>query len=253
MNNAATIIGIEAPSNKPFIKKWEQPRSSSSAPFANEEIYYAINTAGVIAGIDLNYPQRGQNALDVGGGPVSFPHDKYPHDQVGLQLSQTSLNNLNQVVGVWSNYSILNSGFFYDSQSKTLNTTFNMPGAVTTFPAAINDNQEVVGNWLDANGVYHGFYWNPTAGFSDVDVAGDTALGVFGINNQSVILANWQDANTPPKYHVVTIVNGQPTASINVPKSKYTLGFAINNVGQVVGEYETQAGVWRGFIYTPSK
>jgi probable HAF family extracellular repeat protein len=28
---------------------------------------------------------------------------------------------------------------------------------------------------------------------------------------------------------------------------------AINNVGQVVGEYETQAGIVRGFLYTPPK
>jgi len=249
MNNAATIIGIEAPSNKPFIKKWEQPRSSSSAPFVSEEIYYSINTAGVIAGIDLNYPQRGLMALDVGGGPIPFPHGK--NEEVTIQLSQTSLNNLNQVVGYWFISPASYSGFFYDSNSKELNTTFNMPGAVSSFPFAINDNQEVVGSWTDQNGVSHGFYWNSTTGFSNIDVTGDTEMQLVGINNQSVILGAWRDANTPPKYHVVTIVNGQPTASINVPKSKYTLGFAINNVGQVVGEYETQAGVWRGFIYTP--
>jgi probable HAF family extracellular repeat protein len=53
----------------------------------------------------------------------------------------------------------------------------------------------------------------------------------------------------------VTIVNGKPTASINVPQSiaGSTVGVAINNVGQVVGEYQTKAGVWRGFVYTPSK
>jgi probable HAF family extracellular repeat protein len=55
--------------------------------------------------------------------------------------------------------------------------------------------------------------------------------------------------------HYVTIVNGQSTASINVPKSRAgsTVATAINNVGQVVGEYETQEGVVRGFIYTPPK
>jgi probable HAF family extracellular repeat protein len=57
------------------------------------------------------------------------------------------------------------------------------------------------------------------------------------------------------KFHFVTLLNGKTTASINVPKSQpgSTFATAINNVGQVVGEYETQAGVWRGFIYTPSK
>ncbi len=122
-------------------------------------------------------------------------------------------------------------------------------------PTAINDNQEVVGNWYDENGVEHGFYWNPTSGFSDIDVAGDTAMFLVGINNSSVILGAWQDDNTPMLLHFVTILHGQVTASINVPESQAgtTHATAINNVGQVVGEYETQAGVWRGFIYTPSK
>jgi probable HAF family extracellular repeat protein len=219
--------------------------------FVDREGYYAINTAGVIAGTEEVDPQRGQMALDVGGGPVPFPHNK--NEGVVVRLSQTSLNNLDQVVGYWYNDPTSYSGFFYDSNSKKLNTTFNMPGAVSSFPIAINDNQEVVGSWTDQNDIYHGFYWNSTTGFSNIDVTGDTEMQIIGINNRSVILGAWQDANTPPKYHYVTIVNGQPTASINAPQSKYTLGFAINNTGQVVGEYETQTGVWRGFIYTPSK
>jgi probable HAF family extracellular repeat protein len=173
-----------------------------------------------------------------------------------VTVSETvGLNNLNQIVGSWIDYSTPWSGFFYDGTSKKLNTRFNMPGAVTTYPTAINDNQEAVGNWFDQTGVQHGFYWNPTAGFSDIDVAGDTAIGLVSINNSSVILGWWQDDNTPTKIHYVTIVNGQPTASVDVPKSQAgsTVATAINNVGQVVGEYETQEGVVRGFIYTPSK
>jgi probable HAF family extracellular repeat protein len=76
---------------------------------------------------------------------------------------------------------------------------------------------------------------------------------LVGINNQSVILGGWRDANSPPKLHYVTIVNGQPTASIKVPGSVSMAAIAINNVGQVVGEYETQAGIVRGFLYTPPK
>jgi probable HAF family extracellular repeat protein len=185
---------------------------------------------------------------------ISFPHDKWPNNGVNVREAM-GLNDLNQIVGSWENYSIPWSGFFYDGQSKKLNTSFNMPGAVNTYPASINDNQEVVGNWLDQNGVEHGFYWNPTAGFSDVDVTGDTTMVLVGINNQSVILGAWRDDNSPMLFHYVTLVNGKPTASINVPQSMAgsTVGAAINNVGQVVGTYETQAGVWRGFIYTPPK
>ncbi len=256
MNNSATIIGTLYPSNQVFYKLWEQPVVELGS--ANQITANAINTAGYIAGTTLEYgpTQLYLEDPNVSFVHVPFPHDKYPNDWVKIDDdfgSGSSLNNLNQVVGSWENYSTPWSGFFYDSNSKQLNTAFNMPGAVYTYPVSINDNQEVVGDWLDSNGVYHGFYWNATAGFSDIDVSGDTAMFLAGINNQSVILGAWQDANTPPKYHFVTIVNGQTTASIKVPGSKYTGGTAINNVGQVVGEYETQAGVIRGFIYTPSK
>jgi probable HAF family extracellular repeat protein len=256
MNNAATIIGIEAPQNIPFVKKWGQNRSGGpKRGVYGGDIYISINTSGYLAGIEEVAPHRGQTGLYLSGGTVLFPHDKYPHEQVRVQLGQRGLNNLNQVVGYWQNYSTPYSGFFYDSNSKNLNTTFNMPGAVQTFPVAINDNQEAVGNWLDQNGVYHGFYWNPTAGFSDIDVTGDTNMNLVGINNSSIILGEWEDDNTPMLNHWVTIVNGQTTASIKVPGSipGSTSGVAINNTGQVVGEYETKAGVWRGFIYTPSK
>jgi probable HAF family extracellular repeat protein len=55
--------------------------------------------------------------------------------------------------------------------------------------------------------------------------------------------------------HYVTIIGGHSTASIHVPNSQAgsTAGIAINNVGQVVGEYKTQAGAYRGFFYTPPK
>jgi hypothetical protein len=258
MNNAATIVGEEAHNNRPFYKLWGQP-AMQVAGCGNRTAVTAINTAGYVAGncpIDIHRGQSGAFWANPPAGSLTvipFPHDKYPNEWFSVQTM--SLNDLNQIVGFWENYSTPYSGFFYDSKSKKLNTTFNMPRAVYTYPVSINDNQEVVGDWLDTNNVYHGFYWNPTAGFSDIDVAGDTAMYIVGINNQSVILGFWVDDNTPMLHHVVTIVNGKPTASINVPQSiaGSTTGIAINNVGQVVGEYETQAGIVRGFIYTPSK
>jgi hypothetical protein len=221
MNNAATIAGNEARGGGLFYKLWEQPVQPFSVCLDDDQTAAnAINTAGFIAGnCSINF-QRNQTGVFLANPPegtfltIPFPHDKFPNDSYSAYV--LALNNLNQIVGVWSNYSTPRSGFFYDSASNTLNTAFNMPGAVLTQPMAINDSQEVVGFWIDHNSVLHGFYWNPTAGFSDIDVAGDTEMVLRGINNQSVILGGWQDANTPPGWHTVTIVNGQPTASVHV-------------------------------------
>jgi probable HAF family extracellular repeat protein len=267
MNNAATIVGNAGHTGLPFYKVWGEDavtypagcgRQIQGGPI--ESVYGGINTAGYVAGTCVINVQRSQVGIFWGKttsntySVIPFPHDAYPNEWV-YASTPIGLNNLNQIVGTWKNYSTPYSGFFYDSTSKKLNTTFNMPGAVTTNPLSINDNQEVVGDWFDQNGVVHGFYWNPTAGFSDIDVTGDTAMILVGINNQSVILGGWVDANSPPKIHYLTLVNGRPTASINVPKSEAgsTVAAAINNVGQVVGQYTTQEGVVRGFIYTPPK
>jgi hypothetical protein len=261
-NNAATIAGQESPGNYSFYKVWEQPPQGlvdCSDQRGNEIGAGAINQAGDVAGLCVIYGEPVKVFLE---NPlnntlpttITFPHDKWPNSWVNI-APVLALNNLDQIVGGWSNYSTPYSGFFYDSKSKNLTLDFNMPNAVTTYPVSINDNQEVVGNWYDQNNVEHGFYWNPNAGFSDIDVAGDTAMNLIGINNQSVILGAWIDDNTPMLQHFVTIVNGQVTASIRVPGSQAgrTFGVGINNVGQVVGEYQTQAGIWRGFIYTPPK
>ena len=256
MNNAATIVGEGNPSNEPFYKQWEQPPTSFGCGI-NGQGAGAINQAGNVAGGCPINAHRGQEELFLFTPPtitdIPFPHDDYPNEWVTESIG--GLNNLNQIVGSWHNYSTPYSGYFYDNNSEKLTLNFNMPGAVTTYPRAINDNQEVVGNWFDQNGVEHGFYWNPTAGFSDIDVAGDTAMGLVAINNSSVILGWWQDDNTPMLIHFVTLVNGQPTASVNVPKSQAgsTVATAINNVGRIVGTYETEEGAVRGFIYTPSK
>ncbi len=260
MNSAATIAGNEASGRGPFYKLWGQAvQPFSVCTGGDQAAVNAINTAGVIAGncpIDIHRNQTGVFLANPPKGTlitVPFPHDKLPNDNYSANVA--SLNNLNQIVGTWSNYSTTNNGFFYDSTSDKLNTAFNMPGAAQTYPLSINDNQEVVGYWGGQNSVLHGFYWNPTAGFSDIDVAGGTYMVLRGINNQSVILGVWADDNTPPGAHTVTIANGKLTASINVPKSQpgSTDGQAINNAGQVVGYYISTEGVIRGFIYTPPK
>jgi probable HAF family extracellular repeat protein len=266
MNNSATIVGNAGHTGLPFYEVRGQEAVTYPGGCGRQiyggfivSVYGGINTAGYVAGTCVIDYRRSLTGIFWGEttsdtySVIPFPRDKkYPNEFVVVNL-QMGLNNLNQIVGSWENYSTPWSGFFYDSTSKNLNTTFNMPGAVYTYPVSINDNQEVVGNWVDGNDVQHGFYWNATTGFSNIDVAGDTYMQLIGINNQSVILGFWVDDNTPRLNHVVTIVNGKPTASIKVPQSLagFTWGAAINNVGQVVGTYETQAGVWRGFIYTP--
>src|SRR5579862_8843974 len=132
MNSAATIAGNEASGRGPFYKLWGQAvQPFSVCTGGDQTAVNAINTAGVIAGncpIDIHRNQTGVFLANPPKGTlitVPFPDDKLPPDNYSANVA--SLNNLNQIVGTWSNYSTSNSGFFYDSTSNKLNTAFNMP------------------------------------------------------------------------------------------------------------------------------
>lgn len=247
-------VGTGGGSSAFFATYWHAKRFDDGYGIAST---FGINAAGWYVGSTLD---GGAFASYIPwGGPGWDPLDcPGPENARVGPCTPTGVNNSIQIVGYDNGE---NGGVpFQTSFIVTLDSTgheistalLNYPGAVATYAQGINDNQEVVGDWTDQNGVQHGFYWNPTAGFSDIDVTGDTAMGLVGINNSSVILGWWQDDNSPKLTHFVTIANGHP-ASINVPKCQHgtTAATAINNAGQVVGGYKTTSGEQAGFLYTP--
>jgi probable HAF family extracellular repeat protein len=77
---------------------------------------------------------------------------------------------------------------------------FEFPGAISTVPFGLNDRGDVVGFYLDASGVRHGFkYFNGT--FSSIDFSGLSGVTPRGINNLRDIVGNSFDANNHVHFH----------------------------------------------------
>ena len=108
----------------------------------------SVNGAGYIAGTFFLNWQRKIRALylmDATGKYVqfTFPHDKYPHDSVSIEVG--GLNNSNQIAGSWTAYrnGVFGChGFLYDAGKIT---QLDVTGAVVTQPRALNDNGEIAG------------------------------------------------------------------------------------------------------------
>jgi uncharacterized membrane protein len=74
-------------------------------------------------------------------------------------------------------------------------TTLDVPGAQSTQAFGISNNDQIVGQFLDATG-YHGFVTDG-ATFTTIDVPGAIDIWVIGINDESQIVGAFSDAARP--------------------------------------------------------
>ncbi len=105
------------------------------------------------------------------------------------------------------------AGNYYDASSVTHGflltpygkmTTFDAPGAGTgagqgTYPlytTCLNPAGAIVGSYIDANNVYHGFLRNPNGTIATIDVPGAQATFPNSINLEGAISGQYIDANS---------------------------------------------------------
>jgi uncharacterized membrane protein len=139
------------------------------------------------------------------------------------------------------------------SPSKHSYSFFVVPQAAqyTTSPSCLNDRDQVVGYFADANGTYHGFLKEYGA-YAIIDVPGATNSYPDGINNRGVIQGQifdsqgFADGFTGTSGGVFTIVN--------YPGPEMTAIVGINDRGDLAGSYwPTFNGPFKAFVAFPSK
>jgi uncharacterized membrane protein len=208
----------------------------------------AVNTAGYLVGsYTINYGLKDEAGIaylmDPKGNLTTL---LAPPDGAAEAFG---INNLNQVVGSWSPTLNLStaSGFLYSDG--TINTSFNVPNAVATWPYAINDNGEVVGSWQDSVGFVHGFYWTQQAGFTSFDAPKTTHTFPLAINNAGVIVGEFATKKQTADGAFMLDAAGTLTV-ISIPHAKSAFAVGINTHGLIVGTYFTESEQ-RGFLYQP--
>jgi len=159
-------------------------------PGASDTIAFGINESGTVAGYwDL---------LDAFGNLIAyhgftwrsgiFSEVDFPG---AIDTGVTGINAAGDLVGFWDTgvASPIGHGFVF---SHGTFTSFDVPvtGATVTQANDINASGQIVGTYIDANGLLHGFLMGRGA-FSTIDFPGAGQTSAWGINSAGQIVGNY--------------------------------------------------------------
>jgi probable HAF family extracellular repeat protein len=143
------------------------------------------------------------------------------------------------------------SGFFRDKKGRC--TILDFPGANLTEAVGVNDDGQVVGDYQDSDGKFHGFFWNAGLFLTiDLPFPEATLTAPTGINNVGQMVGFYFDNNATESFpnghaHGFLYDNGTFT-SFDFPDATATLPADINDHGQVVGIYGDTDFVAHSFV-----
>jgi probable HAF family extracellular repeat protein len=148
------------------------------------------------------------------------------------------------------------SGFFLNKNGKL--SVLNFPGANLTEAIGINDDGQVVGDYRETSGRFHGFLWDD-GNFRTLDVPFPDAVlsSPAGINNVGQIVGFYFDNDVTGSFpngraHGFLYDNGIFT-SFDFPGATATLPADINDHGQIVGIYADNDMVAHSFLLDRGK
>jgi len=196
INDAGQIVGdyIDAANGSHGYLDVGGIFSSIDVPGAKATLVYGINAAGQIVGYYFDASGHERGFLDTGGSFLTFDFSGAPTQALGINdagqivghsavgflytggsfsqmipfgatsVHAVGINNAGQIVGDYIDLSGQVHGFLYPGGSfsaidvpSAATTTIDIPGAKFTRALGINDAGQIVGDYVDANNVYHGF------------------------------------------------------------------------------------------------
>jgi hypothetical protein len=129
--------------------------------------------------------------------------------------------------------------------TETYQATPNIPHAIQQFPLGVNDLGEIVGQYQDSSGIWHG-YEESGGKFTGINVpfAGTTGTFAGSINDSGEIVGLYEGSGGGYGF---TLIAGTYT-SINYPGATSTEASNVNNNGDIVGEYSDTSGAVHGYL-----
>lgn len=120
----------------------------------------------------------------------------------------------------------------------------NFPGGSNTSANGVNNNEDIVGFYNDAQNTQHGFLLK-SGTFTTIDVAGASGTSATGINDSGIIVGSY---TTPSLMGHGFILSQGQTTTVDYPGAADTTLNGINNQSAMVGTFfsNTQVG---GFVY----
>ena len=127
-------------------------------------------------------------------------------------------------------------------------TIVERPGASATYADFVSFVGNVVGSYVDTEGIYHAYMRSPVGRFLSIDLPNATNLEYFflhGLNNARAVVGRAKAVGDVPRTYVGSPLNLQ---ELRVPGSVSTEGWNINQDGSVVGHYDSADGRRHGFV-----
>jgi len=238
-----------------------------SATFGS--LHMDINNRGEIAGTSIAGVLGDDGQLEDGGSVLGFVKTRRGRvttfDTPGAGgTSVWGNNNRGQVVGLRLDPGAVegpdgryppNSVHLFVRNRNSRITTVDLPFTYLRGVGDINDRGQIVGTYIDTDGVFRGFRREPDGEITPIDVPGAGTLPL-GIDNAGRVVGYYGDEGTTPnpdgsfppnKIHGFLWDEGRVT-TLDVPGSLATYAFRLNNRGQITGGYYDPAGTQHGFV-----
>jgi len=135
-------------------------------------------------------------------------------------------------------------GFFRDRNGSY--TLLDYPHGTLTEATGINDHSQIVGDYRDSGGKFHGFLWDAGL-FLTIDVPFPEArvTGPNGINNVGQIVGFYDDLSGGRHGFLYDQGSFIP---FDLPGSRLTAPTDINDRGQILGTYVDNSSLIHGFL-----
>ena len=129
-------------------------------------------------------------------------------------------------------------------------TPLNVPSAnnAAAVGIGINDAGQIVGYYIDASKIEHGFLFNGST-YTTLDVPGAIGTVASGINDAGQIVGYYIDASQIAHGF---LFNGSTYTTLDVPGAIGTVASGINGAGQIVGNYGDASRIGHGFLFNGS-
>lgn len=200
-----------------------------------------INARGDIVGTYSSADGKGHAYVLRGSALTTIDFSADPN----VNTTGFGISNAGDVVGVgWKGTDFFHGQGYLFSHGQI--TVINIPGASGTFPTMILDPKTIVGTYVGADNVFHGFRL-AEGSVTTIDVPNSTFTWITGINPEGQIVGLY--ITLDGKQHAF-ILKKDRFITIDIPGSSVAKDVAngIDSQGDIVGYFSTPDGHVHGYF-----
>jgi probable HAF family extracellular repeat protein len=220
-----------------FLRNSDGTFTKIAFPDAIRTVAWGINNLGQIVG---DYEERTRAAAH----GFLLNHEGYTTIDAPDAIGSTTVYDINDEGNLVGTYDLLAHGYLQDSSGDFETIDHPMAVRYTGELIGINNLGQIVGIYLDGDGMDHGFLLDDGV-FTPISVPDSQVTIPFRINDQGRIVGHFNDTRGT---HGFLLADGEFN-DIDYPGILgATLALDINNSGQIVGQYTDNEEMVHGFL-----